>query len=407
MRPIVHVCCALLLAAVLAGAVAAAAAPGVDWPGWRGPSRTGISAERGWTWRWPAGGPRVLWRAALGKGFSSFAVSGGRAYSLGNVDHVDTLFCLDAATGKVVWRHSYPCALQPLAYEGGPSATPLVEGGRVTTLSKAGHAFCLDAGTGVVIWSRKFEMPPAGPQDYRNCWGFAGSPLIVGDRLILAVGTAGLALDKRTGRDLWQSPPGRPGYSSPVPFRRDGRDCFALVSGHEAVAAEVATGEILWRIPWRTTWDQNAADAIVSGGRLFVSSGHGVGCALFDITGREPVHVWRNKALRNELSSSVLWQGHLYGFDDNRLACVAWETGETWWKAEGMGRGSLILVDGKLVILSDTGRLVIAEATPEAWKPLAEAPILTGRCWTAPVLSGGRLFARNAAGDAVCIDLRE
>jgi len=395
----------LLLAVAAIAAIAPAA--GSDWPGWRGPNRNGISTEAGWTWRWPAAGPKVRWRAALGKGMSSFAVARGKLYAMGNRDETDTLFCLDAETGKLVWRHDYPCPLHPLAYEGGPSATPLVEGGRVYTLSKFGHVFCLNADTGAVIWSRTFEVAPAGPQDYRNCWGFAGSPLVVGSRLILAVGSGGLALDKKSGRDLWQSAPGRPGYSSPVPFRLGERECFGFVSGHEVVAGEVATGKELWRIPWRTTWDQNAADVIFSEGRLFVSSGHGVGCALFDITGAEPVQLWRNKALRNELSSSILWKGHLYGFDDSRLACVEWETGATRWTAEGMGRGNLVLADGKLVILSDAGKLVVAEATSEAWKPLAEAPILTGRCWSVPVLSGGRLYARNAAGDMVCVDLRE
>ena len=136
-------------------------------------------------WSWPAAGPQVLWKAAVGKGFSSFAVSDGRVYAMGNRDNADRVFCLDAATGKEVWKHTYPCKLEPLSYEGGPSSTPTVDGDRVYSLSKFGHCFCLDARTGQVVWSRTFEPPATTDDDYRVWWGFAGSPLVVGDKLVL------------------------------------------------------------------------------------------------------------------------------------------------------------------------------------------------------------------------------
>jgi len=379
--------------------------PAEDWPCWRGPARDGVSAETGLNWSWGEGGPKVLWKASLGKGFSAFAVAGGRTYTLGNADNVDTVFCLDAATGKELWRHSYPCELHPLSYEGGPSSTPAVDGGRVYTLSKFGHAFCLDAATGEVVWSRTFPAPPTTKADYRVWWGYAGSPLVLPDRVILAVGTAGIALDKGTGETLWESPVGRPGYSSPVPFRQGARNAFALVNGHEVVATDLG-GELLWRLPWRTTWDQNAADVLLSDGKLLVSTGHGVGCALFDLSSGQPVEVWRNRNLRNELGSSVLWQGKVYGYDFRQLRCLDWQTGEVVWSAEESRLGTVILADGKVIGLEETGRLVVVEATPAACKIVAQAQILGGRCWSAPALADGRLFVRNATGDAVCLDLR-
>lgn len=380
--------------------------PAGDWPCWRGPFRNGISPETGLNWFWGEGGPKVLWKASVGKGFSAFAVAGGRAYTLGNAGNVDTVYCLDVATGQELWRHSYPCELHPLSYEGGPSATPAVDGDRVYTLSKFGHAFCLNAATGEVVWSRTFPAPPTTKADYRVWWGFAGSPLVLPDRVILAVGTAGIALDKGTGETLWESPVGRPGYSSPVPFLQGDRNAFALVNGHEIVATDLATGDVLWRLPWRTTWDQNAADVLVSDGKLLVSTGHGVGCALFDFSSGQPVEVWRNRNLRNELGSSVFWQGKVYGYDFRQLRCLDWATGEVVWSAEESRLGTVILADGKVIGLEETGRLVVADATPEACTVVAQAQVLGGRCWSAPALADGRLFARNATGEAVCLDLR-
>jgi outer membrane protein assembly factor BamB len=377
-----------------------------DWPCWRGPERNGISPETGLNWNWGEQGPAVLWRASLGKGFSAFAVADGRAYTLGNRDDVDTVFCLDAVTGKELWRHSYACPLDPLSYEGGPSATPAVDNGRVYTLSKSGHAFCLDARTGEVVWARTFAAPPTTRADYRVWWGFAGSPLVLSDRVILAVGTGGRALAKATGETLWESPDGRPGYSSPVPFRQGDRSAFALINGHEVVAADFATGERLWQIPWRTTWDQNAPDVLVADGQLLVSTGHGVGCALFDLTSGQPAEVWRNRNLRNEMGSSVYWQGKVYGYDFRQLRCLDWRTGNVVWSADESRLGTVILADGKVIGLEETGQLVVAEATPEACRVIAKAPILGGRCWSAPALADGRLFVRNAAGEAVCLDLR-
>jgi outer membrane protein assembly factor BamB len=379
----------------------------VAWPGWRGPYRTGVTTETGWNRAWSAAAPTVAWKASVGKGFSSFAVAGGRAYTLGNADGQDTVFCLDLDTGQTVWRHSYPCSLTPLAYEGGPSATPVVDDGRLYTLSKSGDLFCLDAARGSVVWSKKFDAAPWKLGDYPVNWGYAASPLVIHEKLFLSVGSAGMALNKADGRVLWDNGPGRPGYSSPVPFLQEQRLCLALLVARGVVAVEADTGRLLWTVPWRTTWDQNAPDVIVADNKLFVSTGHGVGCALLDISTGTPQEIWRNKNMRNELSSSVLWQGLVYGFDKDRLACIDWATGETRWSERGLGRGTLIVADGLLLALGDRGKLVLAETNGQGYKPLGTVePVAEGRYWTAPVLSCGRILVRNAAGDVVCLDVR-
>ena len=377
-----------------------------DWPQWRGPHRDGTVVTEEAHAK-PANTFKTVWKASVGKGFSSLAVVGGRVFTMGNADNTDSIFCLDAETGKVLWKHSYPCALTPLAYEGGPSATPAVDGQRVYTLSKAGHLFCLDATTGEVQWSQKVEPAPRKEKDYRVDWGYASSPLVLGDKLIVSVGWAGMALNKANGKPLWDNGPGRPGYSSPVPFTQDGRQCVAMLVARGVVAVEAETGKALWTIPWRTTWDQNAPDVIISGTKLFVSTGHGVGCALFDIKTDTPQELWRNKSMRNELSSSILWKGSIYGFDRDRVVCLDWQRGDVRWTGPELGRGTLILVNGHLILLGEQGQLAIAEATSETYRTQGDSqPILSGRCWTAPAFAAGRLYVRNAAGDVACVDLR-
>jgi len=378
----------------------------LEWPGWRGPARNGISVESGFDWSEFARNPKVLWRSSVGKGFSSFAVMAGKCYTLGNTNEQDTVYCFDAATGKIIWTHSYASAAQPLSYEGGPSATPVVDDDRVYTLSKWGDCICLEARTGRVIWTRAFEAPPRTKDDYHVWWGFAGSPLVLSNCLILPVGSGAAAVDKLTGSILWHNGPGRPGYSSPVAFRLNSRACFALLSGHEIIGARADTGEVLWKIPWRTTWDQNAADVLVAEDKLFVSTGHGVGCALFDLGAATPGQLWRNKNLKPELSSCVLWNDHVFGFDGRRLACLDWKTGEAKWAAEDTLQGSIILADGKLIVLQENGELLVAEATGGSYQPVAKAQIMTGRCWTLPALANGRLFLRNAAGAVACFELK-
>ncbi len=158
----------LIIIAVILTYVQAGAA---DWPGWRGAARNGISSETDLNWHWPPEGPKVLWKGSVGTGFSCVTLAAGRAYTLGNRENVDTVFCLDAETGSELWRHSYPCRLDPKAYEGGPMATPAVDGDRVYTISKFGHCLCLNAQTGAVIWSAQLEPPPWTEEDYKVWWG--------------------------------------------------------------------------------------------------------------------------------------------------------------------------------------------------------------------------------------------
>ena len=335
-----------------------------DWFRWRGPDLNGISKETGWLCQWPDEGPKQLWKASVGTGFSSMSVSHGRLYTMGNDGQdTDTVFCFDAVTGAQIWKHSYHCALDPKYYEGGTSSTPTVDGDRIYTLSRKGDLFCFDAVKGHVNWSKNVHS------DLGNeipTWGFAGSPLVEGDLLVLNVGTAGTALDKKTGKVIWHSDTGVSGYATPVPFNSGKDRVIAIFASQTIEVLHPKDGKPVWNFPWKTQYDVNAADPIISGGKMFISSGYGRGCALLDISGDKPSVVWENKNLRNHINSSVLWQGYLYGMDDisntkYELKCISLETGELKWSEPKFGKGSLIIADGKIIGLSDKGELMVAD----------------------------------------------
>lgn len=383
-------------------ALSAVAATAADWPNFRGPTHDGISKETGWTTEWPADGPKVLWKAKVGMGFSAVVVASGKAYTQGNTKDEDTIFCFDANNGTSVWKHSYAAPLDPKYYEGGTSATPTVDGDRVYTISKRGIVHCLGAADGKVIWTKNLqeELGAKIPE-----WGFAGSFFIEGDLAILNIGSAGTALDKKTGKVVWTSGKEESGYSTPIPYDAGGERAVMLAIKQDVIAVKIKDGKELWRFPWKTQYDVNAANPILSGSKVFISSGYNRGGGVFDISKNPPAKVWENKNMRNHMASSVLWQGHLYGVDENQLRCVVFDTGEVKWTDKVSGKGSLILADGKLIVLTERGELIVANPSPEGFKPISRAQVVGGKCWTAPTLANGKIYVRTGPGDVVCLDV--
>jgi outer membrane protein assembly factor BamB len=383
-------------------------AAAADWPQWRGPQVNGISQETGWQSKWSGNGPKVLWTAQAGLGFSSFVVAKGRVYTTGHADEKDTVFCFDAVTGKQQWKHTYPADLGDKYYEGGTSATPTVDGDRVYHLSRWGDTFCFDAASGKIIWQTNVQKDTgANIPD----WGFAGAPLVHGNLLILNVGRSGCALDKITGTVVWKSDEDNAGYSTPLLRKRsDGGVEVILGSGRSYLAVNPKDGTILWEHRWNTSYGVNASDPIVSGDHVLISTGYNKGAALLKIDGSAPVQVWQNRSFRNQFTSSVLIDGHVYGIDNDEnksasLKCIDFMTGAVKWTDESVGFGSLMAADGKLIVLASKGELITANASPQKFDVISRASVLDGKSWSQPVLANGRIYVRNAPGKVVCLDV--
>jgi outer membrane protein assembly factor BamB len=399
----------LVSLAVFASCFLHSFAHAVDWPQWRGANRDGISNEQISPANWGKEGPRQLWKKGVGTGVSSVAVSGGRLYTMGNNGSVDAVFCLNAATGAEIWRHTYPQPLDDRQFEGGPAGTPTVDGDKVYTLSHEGDLFCLSAGSGTVLWKKNLQSDFGG---YRQKWGYAGSPLVDGNLVIVDSGGPGastVALDKSTGALQWKAGNDEAGYSSPVAFDLAGTRCVAIFKADALVGLNAANGQELWRYPWITSYDVNAPTPLVFGDKIFITSGYGTGCALLKVTSGKVTQLWRNKNMRSQLGSPVLVRGYIYGIDGNvgkgELRCLDLASGEIRWK-QNVGGGAVIAAGGHLLVLNERGELIVAEASPTNYRELARAQVLGGHSWVVPAVADGKIYCKNNQGMLVCLDGR-
>jgi outer membrane protein assembly factor BamB len=384
-----------------------------DWYRWRGPNGNGISDETGWLAKWSDDGPKRLWKARVGTGFSSITISDGRAYTMGNSGRgrgkeKDTIFCFNANTGKTLWSHNYEAKLDPKYYDGGTSATPTIDGNHLYTLSKDGLLICFAAVDGKVKWQKDVAKSVKAK---RPSWGFASSPVVYKDSLLVNVGTYGTCVDKNTGDIIWQTGSDASGYSSMVKYVREGQQEVVLFAGEEVVALDPKTGKKRWSYPWETKYGVNSADPILLGEMVFISSGYNRGCALLKVSSGKATKIWENKNMCNHFNACVLIEGHLYGFSGNTgrgtLRCLEMATGKMKWEEKSFGGfGALQAIGQKLLIISNQGELVLAETNPEEFTEISRAQVTGPKCWTTPVLSNGLVYCRNSRGDLVCLDLR-
>ncbi len=385
-------------------AAAGPAAGAPDWSQWLGPKRDNISTETGWSTDWPADGPKVLWRKKVGAGYSAVSVANGLAYTMGIAGGKDTVWCFKADTGVKVWEKSYACGKGDHA---GPRCTPTVDGSVVYTLSYYGHLNCYNAKSGAVVWSKDLgkELGVRPPR-----WGFACSPLLDGDRLIVDVGMV-VALNKKTGDFIWKGNKTKAGYSSPALLTVRNRKFLAVFSATSIRLLDAAGGQELAAMPWKTNYDVNAATPVVMGDKLFVTSGYGRGhCALLQVTDRGLREVWSKSTLKSQFSTGVFYKGYLYGIHGNvggtSLKCVVPATGEVKW-TQRMGKmAALMMADGKLIVSTDPGELIVCKADPAGYQKLCSAKLGVKNVWTMPVLSGGRIFVRGFSGDLVCVSVK-
>jgi outer membrane protein assembly factor BamB len=370
-----------------------------DWPAWRGPNANGISTETGWN----ATAAKQLWTKELGTGYSSVSVVDEKLYTMGHEEGTDTVYCLNAKTGKKIWSHSYSCKTGSFK---GPRATPVVNGKNLYTVSRTGLVICFDAESGKVNWETDV-LDKTNNED--NRWGISSSAVIEGDLILLNIGDAGAALEKDSGKVKWKSK-GPGSYASPVVFDFEGKRLAAIFSAPGLQIVEVQTGKVVDHYDWKTKYDINGADPLVIGDRIFISSAYGHGCAMLDFSSGKLKKIWENDVLQNQFSSSVYIDGYIYGVDGQIkgkgfLRCIDAKDGSEVWKMP-IGFGSLIAADGKLIALGEKGTLYFAEITPKKYNEISKMETgLSKLCWTPPALANGIIYCRNDKGTLVAIDV--
>jgi len=385
-----------------------------DWPQWRGIHRDGISAETGLVKGWDEGGPKILFRLPAGDGYSGVVVSRFRLITMlseaKTPDEFVVCHSLKMKNKREVWRTRIDSRFNN-QFGDGPRSTPSLDGKFVFALSAKGTLAAIDIRDGLMLWQHNL------PQEYGAKvpqWGVSTSPLVYEDKLLVDVGGGNgfgfVAFDKETGKVLWKTPTELPGYSAPIAVTVHGQQQVLCLTGNSLISVDPETGRKYWDYPWETSYDVNAATPIfIAPDKVFVSSGYGTGGAVLRIkpqgAGSSREVVWKSKIMRNKFSSSILVSGHLFGFDEATLKCIDVETEETKWMTRGLGKGSLMVADGQLIILGEKGKLVLAEANTSRYVENARAQVLTGKCWTMPTLSNGILYLRNQK-EIVAIDLR-
>jgi outer membrane protein assembly factor BamB len=399
-----------------------------DWPQYRGPNHDGISTETV-TLPWPSSGPKVIWKVPTPNGFSSFTVSGGEVFTQVSQDSgstaVEMCMALDAKTGKVLWG----VPIDQTKYQGGgdsgatdnkggdgPRSTPVVSDGKVYVFTPALMLDCMDAKTGRGIWTKDLVKENAG----KNIgWANAASPVIDGDFIYVQAGGLGqsfLCLDKKTGKVVWKSGTEKITHATPVvaTILDQKQVIFFAQSGLVSVTPD--SGKELWRYPFKYS-TSTAASPVVCGDIVYCSAGYDVGGGACKISksgdGFSAKELWRtpgNKEVANHWSTPVFKDGYLYGmfsfkrFGVGPMKCVEVATGKIMWKQDGFGAGNVIMANDKLLALADNGELVAVDPDPSAYKEICRTQAVTGKCWSTPALSDGRVYVRSTK-EGACLDL--
>lgn len=385
-----------------------------SWPSYLGPNGNG-TAKGDIPLKIQKEGPKVLWKAKVGTGCSSFTVADGRAFTVGNQNNQDTLWCFNAKTGDVLWKKSYDEKLAKLYYDGGPGATPIIDEDLVYNLSKSGRLSCHDVKTGDEKWVVEFKDDFSGN---KPTWGFSSSPVVYNDLLLcLPCSKKGamVALHKKTGKKVWSSNnSARPGYATPVLYQHGGKDAAVVFHGRSLVGYDLtAEGKVLYEFQWRTSYDVNASNPQVLGNLVHLSSGYNMGYAVIDISKAEPEIVHRNRDLPMIFQNCFVEGDDLVGcFGDKKydaeLYRMDFKTGDILWKYSLPGtRGSTAKIGETTVALTETGLVVFGKAGEKEFTETGRHQVLEKLCWAPIAIGEGKLFARTNKGQAICLDLTE
>jgi outer membrane protein assembly factor BamB len=398
---------------------AASAAPipaaAADWSDFRGPARNGIYTARPIKTDWPNRELTPMWKRPIGAGYASFVTARindvDLAFTIEQRGTQEVVAAYDVATGRERWTSKWSANFREFMGGDGPRATPTYFDGYVYAQGAVGELRALDAATGETIW-RTNILEDARASNIQ--WGMSVSPLIVDDTVIVlpggSRGQSVVAYNHRTGAHAWSALDDRQAYSSPMLVTIDDVRQVLLVSATRIMGITPDNGALLWDYPWTTMYDVNAGQPFVVGAnRVFMSSGYDKGAVVIEIAmngSRGSVReVWRNNRMKNQFTSSIVYDGYVYGLDESIMACLDVETGAVMWKGGRYGYGQIAMADGHIIVLTEDGDLALVRATPEKHAEVARFSVLDGKTWNHPAFSDGRLLVRNLK-EMAAFDLR-
>jgi outer membrane protein assembly factor BamB len=372
-----------------------------EWPGFRGPKRDGVIHGVQVKTDWSSSPPIEMWRRPVGPGWSSFAVQGDLLYTQEQRGEEEIVACYRVSTGAPVWRHRDPVRFWESNAGPGPRGTPTLSGGRVYAFGATGILNALDARTGAVVWSRNVSAETSRKVPD---WGFASSPLVVDDVVIIAASGTLAGYDVATGSQRWVGPRQYGSYSSPHRATIDGVPQVLLLSGSGAISLAPASGRQLWQHDWETGGTTIVQPALTDDGNIVINgiaATGGAGTRRLAVShkadGWNVEERWTSNGLKPYFNDFVIHKGHAYGFDGNILASIDLEDGVRKWKGGRYGNGQLVVLADQdvLLVLSDEGELVLVSATPDQFKELARFKAIEGKTWNHPVVVGDVLLVRN------------
>ena len=394
----------------------AASVPAIatDWPQYLGPNRNGTYSGPPLLETWGPSGPKVVWRKQVGQAFAGPAVVQNRVLLFHRVGNEEVLESLDAKTGASMWRYAYPTTYRDdFGFDEGPRAVPVVADGIVYTFGAQGQLHAVDLAKGTRVWSedtmKRFNVP-------KGYFGAGGSPLVEGGRVIANIGgdKAGIvAFDAKTGKVVWTATDDDASYSSGIAATIAGRRSAIFLTRDNLIGLDPATGMIQFQRRWRAriAASVNAATPLVVGDSIFVSAQYGPGAGVLRVDGSKLTDVWASdEAMSNHYATSVYYEGYLYGYHGRQefgpsLRAVDFKTGAVKWNQDQFRAGSITLVGDKLLIMREGGEMILAPASPQAFKPLARAQVLPGVVRPLPAIADGFVYVRNE-NTLVCLDLR-
>jgi outer membrane protein assembly factor BamB len=378
--------------------------------GYLGTNRNGVVDGMKLDREWSAHPPQQLWRQPIGLGWSSFCISGNRAFTEEQRGQDELVVCYELTTGHVFWAHTNQVRFSESLSGDGPRATPTLSNGRIYAFGGTGILDCLDAGTGELLWSRNVLKENSIPN---LPFGLSTSPLICDELVVVSGGMTNgptlLAYHLKDGSPAWRAGTDKASFSSPVLATLAGKRQIVSVNATSATGHDPATGNVLWNYVWPGEWPKCTQPIILPPDRIFLSASFNAGCMVLQITAAPDgklsiAEKWKNRNMKSEFSNIVTREGLAYGLDDGILACIDLATGERKWKEGRYGHGHVLLINDLLLIQTETGPVALVEANPACYRELAQIQALNAKTWNVPAVGGGYLVVRNDL-EAACYKL--